>query len=64
MFYDSGICTLMNLEEYEVGVNLKEKYGVDDIQHLRIKFVNEMVFGDQNSAREGQCQIKEVVLVS
>lgn len=54
----------MNLEEYEVGVNLKEKYGVDDIQHLRIKFVNEMVFGDQNSAREGQCQIKEVVLVS
>ena len=40
-----------------------EKYTEDDIGHLRIKFVNDMVFNEFNYAHDGQSKVREVILV-
>ena len=37
---------MKNLELFEVNLNMIEKYTEDDIGHLRIKFVNNMVFNE------------------
>ena len=60
---DSGICAMKNLELFEVNLNMIEKYTEDDIGHLRIKFVNDMVFNEFNCAHDGQSKVREVILV-
>jgi hypothetical protein len=58
---NSGICAMMNLEHYDLGVNMMEKYSENDIGHIRMKYVNDMVFCDQNIATVAQSKIKEVM---
>jgi hypothetical protein len=53
---------MKNLEHFEVNLNMMEKYSEDDIGHLRIKLVNDMVFNDHNYAIVGKSKIMEVVL--
>ena len=60
---DSGIYAMKNLELFEVNLNMIEKYTEDDIGHLRIKFVNDMVFNEFNCAHDGQSKVREVILV-
>lgn len=54
---------IKNLEHFEVHLNMLEKYTEDDISQLRIKLVNDMVFNEYNSAYDGTCKVKEVILV-
>jgi len=54
---------MKNLELFEVNLNMIEKYTEDDIGHLRIKFVNDMVFNKFNCAHDGQSKVREVILV-
>ena len=54
---------MKNLELFEVNLNMIEKYTEDDIGHLRIKFVNDMVFNEFNCAHDGQSKVREVILV-
>jgi hypothetical protein len=59
---DSGVYALKNQEHFEVNLDMMEKYSEDDIGHLRIKLVNDMVFNDHNCAIVGKSKIMEVVL--
>jgi len=54
---------MKNLELFELNFNMIEKYTEDDIGHLRIKFVNDMVFNEFNCAHDGQSKVREVILV-
>ena len=60
---DSSVYAIKNLEHFEVHLNMLEKYTEDDISQLRIKLVNDMVFNEYNSAYDGTCKVKEVILV-
>ena len=60
MITDSGIYALMNLQYYDIGVNMKDKYTEGDIPNLRMKLLNDMVFNEYNTAHAGVSKIKEV----
>jgi hypothetical protein len=59
---DSGLYAMKNLEHFEVNLDMMEKYSEEDIGHLCIKLVNDMVFNDHNCAILGKSKIMEVVL--
>ena len=65
---DSGIFAMKNLELWEVNVYLMDKFSEADIRHLRIKYVNDMIFNEYNSSDDGRFKVTkydaEVVLVA
>ena len=56
---DSGIFAMKNLELWDPSVSMMEKYCEADIPHVRIKYVNEMIFNDFNSSDDGLSKVKE-----
>ena len=65
---DSGIFAMKNLELWEVNVYLMDKFSEADIGHLRIKYVNDMIFNEYNCFVDGQSKVMEydaeVILVA
>jgi len=65
---DSGIFAMKNLELWELNVYLMDKFSEADIGHLRIKYVNDMIFNEYNSSEDGRSKVMkydaEVVLVA
>ena len=58
---------MKNLELWELNVYLMDKFSEADIGHLRIKYVNNMIFNEYNCSEDGRSKVMkydvEVVLV-
>ncbi|CAD6239331.1 unnamed protein product [Miscanthus lutarioriparius] len=54
---DSGIFAMKNLELWELNVYLMDKFLEADIGHLRIKYVNDMIFNEYNSSDDGRSKV-------
>lgn len=54
---DSGIFGMKNLELWDRNAAMKDKFNEDDIGHLRIKYVNEMIFNEHNTSDEGKSKV-------
>ena len=65
---DSGIFAMKNLELYDLNVYLMDKFSKADIGHLRIKYVNDMIFNEHNCSVDGRSKVMEydaeVILVA
>ena len=65
---DSGMFAMKNLELWELNVYLMDKFSETDIGHLRIKYVNDMIFNEYNSSDDGRSKVMkydaEVILVA
>jgi len=56
---DSGIFAMKNLELWDLNVNLVDKFCEDDVHHLRIKYVNDMIFNEFNYSDVGRSKVME-----
>ena len=56
---DSGIFVMKNLELWDPSVSMMEKYCEADIPHVRIKYVDEMIFNDFSCSDDGLSKVKE-----
>jgi len=50
---DSGIFAMKNLELWDLNVYLMDKFSKADIGHLRIKYINDMIFNEYNCSVDG-----------
>ena len=59
---------MKNLELWDLNVNLVDKFCEDDVDHLRIKYVNDMIFNEFNCSDVGRSKVMEydaeVILVA
>ena len=65
---DSGIFAMKNLELWDLNVYLMDKFSKADIGHLRIKYINDMIFNEYNCSVDGRSKVMEydveVILVA
>lgn len=56
---DSGIFAMKNLELWDLNVYLMDKFCEADVGHLRIKYVNDMIFNEFNCSDVGRSKVME-----
>jgi len=50
---------MKNLELWDINVSLEDKFSEADTGHIRIKYVNDMIFNEYNYSTDGRSQVME-----